>query len=270
MSDDLRRMLAEASRAAQPHLRPPGPDAARNTLRRRRVMRVSGLAMVLVLALVLATNLLPRPTSPMPPLVPTPSIGPTVDPSASPSGPVSATPTVVPSLSPSATPAPGSSPSPGATPSGRPGSSGQPVANPSPSPSPSPSPPPPACVDIVEPQITNATTPAPATMTFSIAPADLERLCDGWQIRITWAAYYVYQDSSQMMASANDFVLSAATPTRTGRLYSEYNCPADRYFYFGAHTFPETIPAGEHLDLPAWSPGRSTGLFRQHFLNVNC
>ncbi|MEV0454389.1 hypothetical protein [Catellatospora methionotrophica] len=270
MSDDLRRLLADASRAASPYVRPPGHEAARRTLRRRRVTRVSGLAVVLALALVLGTNLIPQSTSPVPPLLPTPSTGPTADPSASPSWPAP-TPTGTPSPVPTPSPGAGASPSPGALPSGTPRPTGQPVANPSPSaspsPSPSPSPPPPACVDLVVPQITNATTPAPATMTFSIAPADLDRLCEGWQIHVSWAAYRTYDAETQMYTSGGDFVLTAASPTRTGRLWSEYGCTGDRYFSFGSlPTLPDTFPRGEHLDLPSWAPGRTTGVFLRHYL----
>ncbi|MEU7822006.1 hypothetical protein [Catellatospora sp. NPDC049133] len=267
MSDDLRRLLADAGRAALPHVRPPGHEAARRTLRRRRVTRVSGLALVLVLALVLGTNLIPRSTSPVPPLLPTPSTGPTVDPSASPSWPA-ATPTALLSTTPVPSPGPGGSPSPGTPPSGTPRPSGQPVANPDPGASPSPSPaPPPACVDIVIPQITNAATPAPTSITFSIAPADLDRLCEGWEIHVSWAAYHTYDAETQMYTSGDDFVLTAASPTRTRRLGGEYGCPGDRYFYFGSlPTLPDTFPRGEHLDLPSWAPGRTTGVFLRHYL----
>ncbi|WP_144121720.1 hypothetical protein [Catellatospora sichuanensis] len=106
--DPLRSALTEAERSARQFVRPPGAEAARRTLRRRRAVRNTTLCMLLLflpLALFLQlSSLRPSPAPLSPTSGPTPS-GSVPAPTPSPSPSSSPSPSVLPSASVSAGPA---------------------------------------------------------------------------------------------------------------------------------------------------------------------
>ncbi|GAB4048936.1 hypothetical protein [Catellatospora paridis] len=191
MSDQLHRLLSDASRQAQARLRPLGAEAARRTLHRRRVARASTLAAVLAVLIVVGLN---HVRGQGPPVLTT------------------------------------------------------------------------GCAQAVRPRITNATLPGPATLTFTLASADLARLCADQRLRISWATYRMTFEMRQVLVDSGTAELSAAEPTATGSLSAHSGCQADRYFHLGDHTFPAEIVPDSHLSLPAWSAGQTTGVFEQHYL----
>ncbi|GAA1618683.1 hypothetical protein [Catellatospora bangladeshensis] len=249
MSDDLRRLLGDASAAARPHLSPPGAEAARRTLRRRRLTRASVLAVVAAVLALAGLQQLPHRGPAPTPLVPTPVPGPSTGPSA--------TPSPSPSAAVSASPSPTGQPRPGPSPSRSRSSSNQVLASPAA---------PPPCLPAVRPRIAGATAPGPGTMTFSLTAADVSRLCPGRRMHISWASYRVTFESRLVLVDSGELDLDATTRTGTGTLSDVYGCQADRYFYLGSHTFPAEIAPNTHLSLPAWSAGRTTGLFEKHYL----
>lgn len=252
MSDDLRRLLGDASEAARHHLIPPGAEAARRTLRRRRVTRASVLAVVVAVLALAGLQQLPSRGQVPEPLVPTPALGPSAGPSPSlspsPSAAVSANP------SPTGTPLPAASPSRSRSSSNQAGLASPPPASP------------PPCLPAVRPRVANATVPGPGTFTFSLTAADVARLCPGRSMHVSWASYRVTFERRLVLVDTGELDLDADTRTGTGSVGDMYGCQADRYFYLGSHTFPAEIAPDTHLSLPAWSAGRTTGLFERHYL----
>lgn len=239
--DALRAALADTARAVRPQIIAPGVEAARRTLRRRRAIR-AGVSSVLAAALVTLGFTIAVPQHKQPTLDPTPS------PSVSSMAVESAT------------------PSPGPT-------------SPSPTPSPKPSPSPSrsrlavaaeqtnvTCPKTIRPKVRNGNADGPVRLTFYLPQSELDRMCPGQKVFISWATYEWLPQGDQFQTDGGGFELSAAMPSLSQSIGAANGgiCRGDRYFHAGNTTFPHQLTGGKHLSKATLTDGRSTGIFEQH------
>lgn len=213
--DPLRDALSATAQAVRPFVVPPGVEATRRTLRRRRA-RPAVAAVVVLLAFLGIAWVLPS-AFPTPPTDVVPSASASAD------------------ASPSATP----SPTAGPTPSTPPGVVGQ--VNGGPAPTRSSSPKAPSC------------NKAAAYAYSEGASGDSSRigarlLCPGQRMRVFWASYEVLADGRQQLVASEVYYLTPAKPSVIAYVSIPERCPGLVVTVQGNEAVRQTLPVGSGLD----------------------
>ncbi|MDI1460198.1 hypothetical protein QEZ54_04380 [Catellatospora sp. KI3] len=216
--DPLRDALAGTADAVRPYLNPPGVEAARRTLRRRRQVRPVLAAVVSLLAALGLSTFVPGRGGP-----------PAVDPTAPPN------PTTSPPASPSASAAPSGTPSPSVTASAVNGGAQVPG-----SPQPKGSP---RCVKRGEVWV-DWVSSYDIVISARQEWEPFHHICPGETIRVFWVWYVYEPDGSQKLYDSQVFQLTYAKPSVDTGVAVE-GCRGDFYVVKGGRAVRQTIPAGD-------------------------
>ncbi|SNS84584.1 hypothetical protein SAMN05421812_10225 [Asanoa hainanensis] len=228
--DRLDRAFGELTESVDPWLRPPGVEAVRETVHRRRQRRVGGVAAaVLAVAGVITLVRLPLMEQPAHNMAEPPAtVGSATQPSVllPPFAPPTSAPTS-PATSPPATTVP-------------PGDSGPGSNTPSTEPDGVALPPPPECVS----KVTAAATGS--QLVISAGP-----VCPTAEIAVSWVTYETQRDGTQTLFATEKHTLTAREPKVTTTLRESSICVGPWYALRADPPIPVIIAAGDVAPFPS-------------------
>jgi hypothetical protein len=232
MPDALRDALRDLNDAGYAHITPPGVDAVRRAVRRRRGVR-AGLAGFTVVAAVAALAL------------------PGVLGSTAP--PVQSSPSVVDTFTESWLPTDSASPTAASAPVGA-GTTST------------------ACTEHWAPELTGYQFPLDngTSVTFRLMTGPGTSYCSNARIRLGWVVYAYHTDGKQhLYATDSVYVRPGGSAKSTLRMASQ--CQGNYYFFAGDMKIPSTIPAGGHsLPLPSLDAAKGVaGVWEGYYTSLD-